>query len=206
MTSTERRNYFRVNSELKLKYLSVSAHTVESSLPEDLFPEDHQSAQLIQELQRLDHDIQPHLHTLSELNRTLGECLKLLNRKMDLVARHSAAALSNLNISNQNSAEDNTQAIVHVNVSEGGIAFPSDTPYKAGDYLGLRLQFLNDYAALTTFAIVRRCEPGIDNQPYTIACEFHQLSQKAQEMLRRQVMQEQLKAIREQKHTTQHPL
>lgn len=201
MTSTERRNYFRVNSELRLTHLRVSAHAVESSLPEDLFPEDRQASHLIHELQRLDHEAQPHLHTLSELNRTLGECLKLLNRKIDLVAQHSASALSDLG-----RGEDDTRPIVGVNVSEGGIAFPCDTAYKVGDYLGLRLQLLTEYQALTSFAIVRRCEPCAGDQTYTIACEFHQLSQKAQEMLRKHVMHEQLKTIREQKQTKEHPL
>lgn len=201
MTSTERRNYFRINSELKLKCLSVSAHTVESSLPEDLFPEDQHASHLIHELQRLDHEIQPHLHTLSDLNRTLGDYLRLLNRKIDLVAQHSASVMSHLS-----QGEDNIDTILPVNVSEGGIAFPSATAYPVGDYLALRVQFLQEYTALTSFAIVRRCEPGSGDHAYKIACEFHQLSQKAQEILRRHVMQEQLKAIRQQKLTTQHPV
>lgn len=201
MTSTERRNYFRINIELKLKCLGVSAHTVENSLPEDLFPEHQLSSHLVQELQRLDHEAQPHLQTLSELNRTLGECLKLLNRKIDLVAQHSASLLSNLA-----SGEDHTQLPVTVNISEGGIVFPSNTPFSDGDYIALRLQFLNQYSPLTSFAVVIRCEPGDTPGIFTIACEFHQIAQKAQDTVRKHVMQEQLKAIRQQKQTSEHPL
>lgn len=201
MTSPERRNYFRINIELKLKCLGVSAHTVENSLPEDLFPEDQFSSHLIQELQRLDHEAQPHLQALSELNRALGESLKLLNRKIDLVAQHSASLLSNLE-----NGEDRTQIPILVNVSEGGLVFPSKTPFSAGDYIALRLQFSNQYTPLTSFAVVHRCTP--DEQPgsYTVACEFHQISQKAQDILRKHIMQEQLKAIRQQKQTSQHPI
>jgi hypothetical protein len=196
MTSTERRNYFRVDSELMLKCLSVSADTVEHSQPEDQFPEDRHASYLIHELQRLDQEAQPHLLALSDLNRTLAQCLKLLNKKIDLVAQHSASQHTK-----STSDDDSQRPISKVNLSEGGIAFYTSTPWPVGEHLALSLQFLNDYAALTCFATVLRCEPCPHQASYKIACQFYRLSADGQEMLKKHIMQTQLNAIRLQKQT-----
>ncbi|MBU3070371.1 PilZ domain-containing protein [Aestuariicella sp. G3-2] len=204
MTTTERRNYFRVSSELMLKIQKVDAKDSETSQPEDLFPEDKQASYLIQELHRLDNEAMPHLSSIAELSRPLADYLSILNKKIDMVAQHcSSPYLHTLYSPKEQTGEAsqdacNNPVLVQVNLSEDGIAFYSADQWKEGDFLGLRLQFLNDYSHITCFARVLRCEPQ-DNDTFKTACQFQQLSKNALEALRRHIMQAQLSAIRQQR-------
>lgn len=204
MTSTERRNYFRVSSELMLKSHRVDADTVEHKHPEDLFPEDKQASYLIQELHRLDNEAAPHLSPIAELSRPLADYLAILNKKIDLVAQHSSSPYLQANTDqhsqpNAECADPNTPSLVKVNLGEDGIAFYSPDQWIEGDLLALRLQFLNDYSCITCFAKVLRCEPSNESTTYKTACQFHELSKNNREALRRHIMQAQLNAIRQKK-------
>lgn len=204
MNTTERRNYFRVNSELMLKSQKIDARTTETCQPEDLFPEDKQSSYLIQELHRLDNEAMPHLSSIAELSRPLADYLSILNKKIDMIAQHcSSPYLHTLYSQNQQTAETSTEegdapVLVQVNLSEDGIAFYSSDQWIESDVLGLRLQFLNDYSHIACFAKVLRCETE-GNGTFKTACQFQQLSKTSREALRRHIMQAQLNAIRQQK-------
>ena len=187
MTTPERRSFFRVNSEIVLSFHNVDNDTLLNCQPEDEFPQDQKTLDLFNELHRLDKDASPHLISVGEYNRSLAEYLKILNRKLDLVAQQSLA-------SDYVSKEVRP---THVNLSEGGLAFNCSRSVYKDSNLALRMLFLADYSSVATFARVVRCEPHEDREGFKIACRFHSLSNAKQELLGKHIMHAQMTARRQ---------
>lgn len=186
MTS-ERRSYFRIDSEIALSFHSIDNYTLENSSPEEQFPEDQSSLQWLTELRRLDHEASAHLSAISELSRPLADYLHILNKKVDLIAQQS-----------QNSDPSSKSLLpAHVNLSEGGIAFKSRKALYKGSHLALRLRFLNSYSTLLCFASVVRCDSS-EADVYKVACRFRKLTGSQRELLAKNIMQAQMAARRRQ--------
>lgn len=190
---SERRSYFRINSDIVIDYQSVDAYTVKQGSPESQFPEDLRALNLFQELKRLDREATPHLAAISELSHPLSDYLSILSKKVDLVAQQHFADQS----SHQHLIPS------HANLSEGGIAFGTHKALYKGSHLALQLRFLSDFSTIACFATVIRCD-AVDNaeanksETYKIACKFQGLTEAKQDILGKQIMQAQLNAKRQQ--------
>lgn len=186
MATPERRSFFRVNSEIALSFHSVDTNSVNQGRPDEQFPAQKQSLDLLQELRRLEREAAPLLASVGEQNRALADYLSLLNRRIDLLTQASVAS------------DYLTREVrpSHVNLSEGGIAFNSSKAVYKDSYLALRMLFLADFSQLACFAQVIRCEANQDRDGYKIACRFIGLNDAKQETLGRHIMQAQLSARR----------
>lgn len=186
MSTPERRSFFRVNSEIVLNFHSVDNYTLSNSRVEDQFPEDQATLELFNEMRRLDKEASPHLTSIGEYNRSLADYLKILNRKLDLIAQQSLAA----------DFISKDVRPTHVNLSEGGIAFNSAKSIYKDSGLAVRIMFPSDYSSVASFARVLRCNPHENQDDYKIACKFLSLSNSKQELLGKHIMQAQLSAKR----------
>lgn len=186
-SSTEKRSFFRINSDLALLSRSVDNYTAEHTPPEAQFPESQHTLSLFNELKRLDREAAPHLSSIAELNRSLADYLAIMNKKLDLMARQQFAA----------DAEQSDLIPTHVNLSEGGIAFTNQRSLYKGSHLAMQLRFLSDYSTVACFATVIRCDAA-DNGAYKVACKFTKLPESKQEVLSKHIMQAQLSAKRQQ--------
>ncbi len=191
---TEKRSFFRINSDLVIDYHSVDSYTLEHTSAESQFPDDVQSLNLFQELKRLDKEASPYLAAIAELSRPLSDYLSILSKKVDLVAQQHLAEQSN----HQHLIP--TQA----NLSEGGLAFSTQKPLYKGSHIALQLRFVSDFSTIACFATVIRCDlagkssKDKSTETYHIACKFHQLVETKQEIIGKQIMQAQLAARRTQ--------
>ncbi|NHN35947.1 PilZ domain-containing protein [Pseudomaricurvus alcaniphilus] len=190
MSSAERRSFFRIPSEIVLDFHPVDSYTLENTRAEDEFPEEQKALSLFSELRRLDKEASPHLGAIGDNNRPLADYLKMLNKKLDLIAQQCVAA--------NYSGEDVRPT--HVNLSEGGIAFNSGKALYKDSHLALRIMFLSDYSSLASFARVVRCESQQESKVFKIACKFLTLNNNQQELLGRHIMQAQLEAKRRSQH------
>src|SRR5690606_18038541 len=122
-------------------YRIVESYAAENEEPGVQF-EDGQSLTLLDELRRLDRDGLQTLKILSDKNRLLGDYLRSLNQKIDLIARHVLF-----------SREDTsgTRPTTRINLSEDGVAFTSERAIYVGNFLVLRLIFLPHYHPVLTF-------------------------------------------------------
>jgi PilZ domain len=180
----DKRGFFRITDDLILDYKQVDAYTADSDKAENVFP-DSSSLSLFAEFKRIDSEAAHLLASIGETNRALADYLGTLNRKMDILTQKVMADR------HQNDGITPTR----VNISEGGIAFQCDKALYKGSHIALRLMFIPSFVGLATFATVIRCEEQ-DNS-FHIAAKFHRLSSTHQQILSRQIMQQQISAKRE---------
>ncbi len=191
---TEKRSFFRINSDIIIDYHSVDSYTLEHGSAESQFPDDQSSLNLFQELKRLDKEASPYLATIADLSRPLSDYLSILSKKVDLVAKQHFAEHS----SHQHLVP--TQP----NLSEGGLAFSAQKPLYKGSHIAIQLRFLSDFSTIACFATVIRCDLAgkksaeQSQETYHIACKFHQLIDAKQDIIGKQIMQSQLTARRTQ--------
>jgi hypothetical protein len=184
-TTTDKRSFFRVKSELALSYHNVDAFTAENGAIEEEFPEDSSNLTLFTELKRIDSDASTLLSQIAEKSRPTADYLSLMSKKLDLITRQLVADQyldSNINPS-------------HVNISEGGAAFKSQKSIYKGSYVALRLLFTSSFTVIAVFARVIRCDKLKDGN-YQIAIKFTRLSTPQQELLAKHILQAQLQAKR----------
>ncbi|NIB41265.1 PilZ domain-containing protein [Pseudomaricurvus alkylphenolicus] len=192
MTDSERRSFFRINSEIALDFHSVSTQTLEQGNVEEEFPLDQQALDLFNQFRRLDKEAAPLLSGIAEFNRGVADYLSLLNKKMDLLAQQSLAG-DYLN---------KDVRPTHVNLSEGGLAFNCGKALYKGSSVALRMMFLPDYTAVASFATVIRCDSN-EQGGYKVACKFVQLTSAKQEILAKQILQAQMAKRRKHRETSE---
>jgi len=177
----ERRDFFRVSQDVLFDFKIIDAYTAENSEAGMEF-EDTVSLHLINELHKLDKDNIQSLRLLTEKNRMLGDYLRSLSNKIDLIARHALFA------QDENKRDRPTERI---NLSEDGIAFVTERAIYKGNYLVIRLIFLPQYIPVVVFAKVVRCEAK--NRFYQVAAKFHRISETDRQDLSRQILKAQVK-------------
>lgn len=174
----ERRNTFRISSDVVFDFRRVDNHTAEELEPEQAV-DDGMRLHLVAELRRVDREAQQLLKIINEKQRLLGDYLHKLNQKVDLIARHCML----------NSGENGSTA--HINLSEEGVAFHSDRALYKGNFLVLRMIFLPTYTPVIVFASVTRCEDQGDDG-YRIGAKFHRLREQDRQELARQIIRAQV--------------
>ena len=196
MHPSERRSYFRIDSEIILDFHLVDSYTVDNSSPEDEFPEDRATLELFAEFRRLEREASLQLKTISESNRALASYLNMLNKKLDLLAQRS--------ISSEYSPKKLPR--VPISLSEGGISFQSRKPVYKGSYVALKMLFVPDFIAVACFARVIRCDevhdPKNHSELYQIGCQFIALENAKSDILGKQILLAQVKAKRQQKSSS----
>ena len=183
MAETERRSFFRVNSELALSYQLTDAYSVENEKPEDQFSADAAALSVFSELQRLNHEASTLLSGIGEKSRQLADYLAIQNKKIDVLA-HSL-------LSSDYMAKEVKPT--HVNLSEGGLAFISSKALYKGSYLALRMVFVETYTVVVCFARVIRCEEK-EPDSYQVALKFIGLHEVQQQTLSKNIFQAQLRS------------
>lgn len=178
----EKRSFFRITDDLILDYRQVDAFTADNQKSDSIFPESA-ALTLFAEFRRLDTDSAQLLTGIGETNRALADYLAILNRKVELLTQQVMAS------QHQNTMVKPTR----VNISEGGIAFISEKSLYKGSFLALRLLFLPSFMGVTTFARVIRCDESSE-KTYQIAAKFYHIGSTQQQILSRQIMQQQIKA------------
>ena len=175
----ERREFFRVEDKVQLKFISCSLDQVQNIPANSLF--DHSAVKsLTQELRSIDQDNQQLLRSLTENHRSLELYLKSINRKIDLVASQLCAAVS----------ESENQKRQLVTLSESGLAFLHPEPFSQGDYLALELTLLPSYSSLFLYAQVISCIEGPGK--YRLGLQFIEFLDIDRQELAKQVMHCQL--------------
>lgn len=178
-SNDERREFFRVEDRVQLKFISCSFEQVEHTPAETLF--EHSTVKsLTQELRRIDHDNQHLLRSLTENHRSLELYLKSINRKIDLVASQLCAAVN----------ENENKKRKLVTLSESGLAFLHPELVAEGDYLALELTLLPSYSSLFLYAQVISCVQGPGK--YRVGIQFLELADIDRQALAKQVMHCQL--------------
>lgn len=185
----ERREYFRVEDKVQLRYLCVDessalAHVVPADFGEDI------GYSLIRELQRIDRENSQYLRTIAEESRELELYLRSLNKKIELIASRIAATTDSL---------DHKEQQV-ISLSEGGMAFQARKELAHGCHLALQLTLQPSHLTLVLFGRVINCslangEPG---KGFNVAVSFINMQEEDRQTIAKHIMQVQLAQRRQQ--------
>jgi len=180
----ERREYFRVEDRLILRYCTVAPDSVGLQPAENHF-DNSDVFGLMRELRDIDHENNNLLRTLAEHQRELGQYLKGLNRKIDLIAGALAAG----------DEVRHAQTPRAASISEIGIAFVADAPLALGTTLALELMLLPQHTGLALYGEV---VANRDEEPARTVISFLALRDSDRQVLARHVLQVQIAARRQQ--------
>lgn len=179
----DRREYFRVDDKLILRYRNVPPEAV-GHMPAERHFDNSEMFTLLRELRHIDQEHNNVLRGLAEQNRELGTYLKSTNRKIELIA-NALATLSH---------DQQQQAPQAVSISEGGIAFRSDTNLTPGKYLALELVLLPSHTGLALYGEVLETR---DSKGLTVV-SFVRLRESDRQILARHILQVQIAAKKQQ--------
>jgi hypothetical protein len=143
---------------------------------------------MICELRAIEAEAQQLLNPIMDNNRPVGLYLKMLDQKIDLLARYLVT---------QSKGDD----LLHketVSLSEGGITFYSHQNYDLGDYLHLTLILFPGFSSLSTIAEVKSVQ-DLEQKPahYRIGAEFNVLLEADRKQLARHIRRKQSLLLRE---------
>ena len=166
-----RRQYFRVEDKASVE---ITARKEEQSAAEcfDLSPE----FGLISEFQLLDVESKHLLRSVTDKDKNLGQCLAVINKKLDSLSRVLA-------LRNQQSSNKNIQSI---NLSEGGLALETETKYTKGQGVAIKLILLPSYSGLILEGTVLSCNRK--NASYEAHIAFTNISEAHQQLIARHIM------------------
>ena len=182
LEEAERRDYFRIDDRVLLHYRLVDASAIATQPAERHFPHSI-TFDLVRQLHALE---QEHSLARSEHDRELDQQFRLLHRKIDLVAATLAAL----------EQDRNDQQPVDVSLSEGGIAFPTDTALPIGTLLALQIQLLPERVGLHLYGeVIHNQEPDCAS-PRT-AVGFVELREAERQLLARHILKTQINARRQ---------
>ncbi len=179
----DRREYFRVEDQLILRYCSVSPDAV-GNMPAERHFDNGEMFALLRELRQIDQEHNNVLRGLTEQNRELGAYLKSINRKIDLVAN----ALATLSHDHQQ------QTAQRVSISEGSIAFPADPALSSGNFLALELILLPGHTGLALYGEVLEAR---NENGFTVVA-FLRIRESDRQILARHILQVQIAAKKQQ--------
>ena len=186
---SERREYFRINDEVALKYRLVDEDDMQRALAQrsagDLDPNAIASS-FANTSRQMKHAIERFRRELPDVAGYLDS----MNTKLDLLVRMLLI----------NSSELPDHPTHDVNISASGIAFRTDRELDSGQLLELRVMFFPSFLYMTSFARVLRSirnDDDSDALPFTVAVEFCFANESDRELLIRHVLQKESELLRE---------
>jgi len=166
-----RRQYFRVVDQVSIEVAKVEAN----QLALEKFKLNPEFG-LMSEFQLLDVESKHLLRALTDKDKNLGQFLKIMNKKLDSLARVIA-------FNHQIIPADSMH---EVNLSEGGISFIHDTAYAREEKLAIKLVLFPSYSGLLIEGEVLCCHKT--DQGFNLHIEFLDISEAHQQLIARHIM------------------
>ena len=190
MSGIERRDFYRIEDRVHLIHTAIKKHLVSDDPYGEQFDIPRQ-ALLISQLQAINNESRDLLRQVGDANRALGNYLRYVDDKIDLIAKYVVSHDKSLNQK------------ATINLSEGGISFYSGNPVDTETYMHVILVLFPSYATIAAIGIIKSCEK-IDDQPsiYRIGLEFNVLLEPDRKQIVRHIRRRQSQDIRDQAHNS----
>lgn len=180
----DRREYYRIEDHLALEFRPLPEAP---ALAEEALREDSPLFNLLGDLHLLEFEAQHLLRQIGERDRALASYLKLVDKRIDLIA----GALARNLLHEVGPAQP-------VTLSEGGITFDAPEPLEVGQLLALKLVLLPRALGLQLRARVTRCQSrGLGD--YEVVTCFEALGEPQRQLLARHILQKQAAERRQAK-------
>ncbi len=176
----ERRRFCRIDDDIILRYRVIGMQETPADI-ENLDVCLPNRLTLSSTFASTTQQMQPLLAKIQEQSLEIAEYLRLIDRKLDLVAR--AFLLQEINVGEE--------PICRVNLSAGGIGFYEENPLATGTTLELELILLPSYVGILAYGKVayRKHEPDVvTGLPFRIGVEFCKLRERDRDLIANHVL------------------
>ena len=184
----ERRDFYRIQDTVGLSYI----HCVDDDVPteESFVTEIPDEFQLITHLSNLDMDSSTLLHSIKDVSPDISRYLKIINSKIEALARHVVTLGLDDNIKSQ-----------PVILSAGGISIITTESISIDAKLRLNMVLYPSCSGILTYGKVVRCEKNADSETpaYEVALEYILINESDRDALVRHVLQLQSNYLRKTK-------
>lgn len=189
LLNDEKRNYYRIKDNVGLSYTICSE---ESEFPDhkDFIAEIPGDYHLITEIKQIDHENNNLLRTIEDKHPELSRYLKVMNSKIEILARHLVTK----------GLTDDIK-IQPVCLSAGGLSFTTNETIPLNTVLKLRIVLYPSCSGILTYAKVVRCEAMEKSDPaqYEVAVKYGLIHETDRDSLVRHAMKLQSNLLRQQK-------
>ncbi len=194
MKSTERRRYFRVDDEVILAWRILTDHEKEKRM-QQFSKGEMEYPDPTRLYLTLESDITAIIQNLNPKQPEIASVLKMLNRKINLVARGAP-----MNASRGSLLEETPQ---QVNISACGIGFMVEEELKKGQHIQIEMVLMPEKIYILSYGTVIACEhishSKKNDKPYRINVDFAAMREDDMDRLIQHIMQKELEMIRSRK-------
>ncbi|RLA12923.1 MAG: hypothetical protein DRQ52_07170 [Gammaproteobacteria bacterium] len=183
MSTQERRQFFRVDDDVRVSYRKLDARSgeqlaraIKAGLPT--------SFQLRSQMEAIDQNLEAARKELVDLPYSLKQYLSLLDEKIQQLGQVTELLAGNAQ----------TITVCEVSLSGGGVAIPTDEALAIGQMVELCLQLVGLTGAIHALAEVTDCRR--DNEGFNVAMEFRYLTDSDREAIIRRAVHRQGELIR----------
>lgn len=189
----ERRRYFRIEDEIILFFREIAPDDIPVNRSPPDFPLD--SFALSAGLDLLTQESRKLLRKIERDSPDIGDFLKILERKIDLVGRAFLSYEANLP----------EQTAQRVSLSASGLSFDAEDPYVPGKVLELKMVLQPNWVGLIAYGRIVYCKKNDAGSelPYQISVDFVGLCDSDRELLIRHVVRRQLHQLRNKKQPSE---
>lgn len=189
-SDSNRRDFFRINNAAYVRWFKAGRPETQPSGHADM----SQLNQMMQALYHHERDLSRILSSVSERDHPMTGALRILNRKLELMARM-------LVLSETRQLHEKPK---DVSLSEGGIAFVCEQSLKKNESVSLDILLLPELLPLCLHGQVLDTEPCPGG--YWTRFRFHNLSTEQQDLLARHILKAQQLARRHSEDGANSPL
>jgi hypothetical protein len=183
----ERRDFYRINDTVGVHYTVCDAELPDADSFAAEIPNEFQ---LISHLNSIDMDSSIILHNIQDTSPDISRYLKIINAKIEALARH----IVTIGIDD----EIKPQAVT---LSAGGVCFVSNDKYALESNIRFSMVLYPSCSGVLTYGKVVRCNPMPDTIPqqYDVAIEYVLITENDRDALVRHVLQLQSNYLRQTK-------
>lgn len=184
-----RRQFFRINDKISLKYRIVQNDDIEAEIRR-AENEQQDLSELKNAFNVIEARILSRIERLQKAEPLVADILGLFDKKLTLM-QHM--------LMNSDGDEDIMSNMQQVNLSASGMSFESNTPINEGSHLKMDIVLFPEYHYVSVYAQVVDCRKMIDDSLYRfkVGVEFVGLSDKVQEDIMQHVLSKQASELQQ---------
>ena len=191
----DRRQYFRINDKVSLKYRVVQGIDVETEIKRTEHGKNN-LAEMKNAFNSIEAKIISKMARIEEVSPLVAEILGLYDKKLSLMQ----------SMIMQNDDKDNSiTETQQVNLSASGMSFESNTPINEDANLKMELILFPEYQFIPVYARVVDCRKKMDDNLYrfNIAVDFIGICESDQEVIMQHILSRQAALIKKERSAQQ---
>ncbi len=176
----DRRQYFRINDKVSLKYRVVQGIDIETEVKRTEH-EKNNLAELKNAFNCIEAKIMTKMGRVEEVSPLVAEILGLFDKKLSLIESM---------IMHNDDKDNSITETQHVNLSASGMSFESNTPINDDVKLKMERVLFPEYQFIPLYARVVDCRKKMDDNLYrfNIAVDFVGISESDQEIIMQHIL------------------